>query len=326
MHRVVDDNGTLIGYECMLPATSKEWFEPLLVEKDGYQVLDINKLDDDLKELIGYRIPTEHRYSMAPLIIKGFLPQQNGSSIMVAKEITTASGCDYDVDKMFLMMYNFYTGKDGKIHKVKPKDPNAPLHKWSKEERDNLIIDISKAILTHPSMGWINSRPGNYDTLKLESRKAQILENPSMFNQFMSDYQVKTAKELKSKLNELSLDELDDFLKKYTTEINPLELTTFKYFHKQNMTGSALIGIYANNTTMQAKFQESALRLDDASAITINGITYTSLSEIYSQDGKLISFNCSETSAASVDNAKDPVLADLMQNTDTAKVLCLLLR
>lgn len=97
LRRVVKDDGTLVGYECMLPATSREWFEPLLVERDGNKVLDIDKLDDELKELIGYRIPTEHKYSMAPLIIKGFLPQQNGSSIMVAKEITTASGCDYDV-------------------------------------------------------------------------------------------------------------------------------------------------------------------------------------------------------------------------------------
>jgi hypothetical protein len=31
-----------------------------------------------------------------------------------------------------------------------------------------------------------------------------------------------------------------------------------------------------------------------------------------------ISQNCAEASAASVDNAKDPVLADLMQNTNTA--------
>lgn len=37
---------------------------------------------------------------MVPLIIKGFLPQQNGSSIMVAKEITTASGCDFDVKQV----------------------------------------------------------------------------------------------------------------------------------------------------------------------------------------------------------------------------------
>ena len=326
LRRVVKDDGTLVGYECMLPATSREWFEPLLVERDGNKVLDIDKLDDELKELIGYRIPTEHKYSMAPLIIKGFLPQQNGSSIMVAKEITTASGCDYDVDKMFLMMYNFYKGKDGKFHKSKPKNPNKPLNEWSKEQRDNLIIDISKAILTHPSMGWVNSRPGNFDTLKVESRKAQILESPAMLTNFMKDYQLVTADDVDTKLNNLSIDELDDFLKKYKTGINPLELTTFKTFHRQNMTGAALIGIYANNTTMQAKFQESALRLAKGDEITINGVTYSSLSEIYSQDGKLISFNCSETSAASVDNAKDPVLADLMQNTDSAKVLCLLLR
>lgn len=61
LHRVVDDNGTLVGYECMLPATSKQWFEPLLTEMpDGkggtYQMLDITKLDDGLKEMLGFRI------------------------------------------------------------------------------------------------------------------------------------------------------------------------------------------------------------------------------------------------------------------------------
>lgn len=105
LKRVVDNNGTLIGYECYLPATSKQWFEPLLSEYtddkgNTYMMLDIEKLDDELKEALGFRIPTEHKYSMVPLIIKGFLPQQNGSSIMVAKEITTASGCDFDVKQV----------------------------------------------------------------------------------------------------------------------------------------------------------------------------------------------------------------------------------
>ena len=105
LKRVVDKDGTLIGYECYLPATSKSWFEGLLSEYrddegNTYQMLDIEKLDDELKEALGFRIPTEHKYSMVPLIIKGFLPQQNGSSIMVAKEITTASGCDFDVKQV----------------------------------------------------------------------------------------------------------------------------------------------------------------------------------------------------------------------------------
>lgn len=33
---------------------------------------------------------------MAPLRIKGFLPQQNGSAIMLPSEITTLSGSDFD--------------------------------------------------------------------------------------------------------------------------------------------------------------------------------------------------------------------------------------
>ena len=66
---------------------------------------------------------------MVPLIIKGFLPQQNGSSIMVAKEITTASGCDFDVDKLFLMLYNFYMGKDGKAHKIVPPNPKEKTNR-----------------------------------------------------------------------------------------------------------------------------------------------------------------------------------------------------
>ena len=40
--------------------------------------------------------PTEDKYSMAPLFIKGFLPQQNGSAIMLPAEITTLSGSDFD--------------------------------------------------------------------------------------------------------------------------------------------------------------------------------------------------------------------------------------
>ena len=100
---VKKEDGTLVGVECYLPATSKDFFEPLLKNVtnpetgESYQILDFNELDDDLKQAIGYRIPTEHKYSMVPLIIKGFLPQQNGSSIMVAEDVTTLSGCDFDV-------------------------------------------------------------------------------------------------------------------------------------------------------------------------------------------------------------------------------------
>lgn len=78
--------------ECYMPAYSREFYEPLM-DPNTHQ-LDVTKLPKDLRKLIGYRVPTEDKYSMAPLFIKGFLPQQNGSAIMLPAEITTLSGSD----------------------------------------------------------------------------------------------------------------------------------------------------------------------------------------------------------------------------------------
>ena len=91
--------------ECYMPAYSREFYAPFM--KEGSHELDVDKLPEDLRKLIGYRVPTEDKYSMAPLYIKGFLPQMNGSAIMLPAEITTLSGSDFDVDKMYVMIPEF---------------------------------------------------------------------------------------------------------------------------------------------------------------------------------------------------------------------------
>lgn len=96
---------SIMYLECYMPAYSRDFYEPLM-DPVTHQ-LDVTKLPDDLRKLIGYRVPTEDKYSMAPLYIKGFLPQQNGSAIMLPAEITTLSGSDFDVDKMYIMLPEF---------------------------------------------------------------------------------------------------------------------------------------------------------------------------------------------------------------------------
>lgn len=101
-----EEGSLAIAYlECYMPAYSEKFYEPLM-DPNTHQ-LDITKLPEDLRKLIGYRVPTEDKYSMAPLYIKGFLPQQNGSAIMLPAEITTLSGSDFDVDKMYIMLPEF---------------------------------------------------------------------------------------------------------------------------------------------------------------------------------------------------------------------------
>lgn len=96
------EDGSIEGIECYLPAYSKDFYQPFAVTKtdangNEYQELDVTKMPMELRRIIGYRIPTEDKYSMAPLIIKGFLPQQNGSAIMLPADITQIAGSDFDV-------------------------------------------------------------------------------------------------------------------------------------------------------------------------------------------------------------------------------------
>ncbi|MCI6614992.1 MAG: hypothetical protein MSC51_04060 [Mollicutes bacterium] len=101
------DNNLIKGAECYLPASSRKFFEDFLVtktiktkDKSGnivertYQELDIEKMPKELRECVGYRIPTENKCSMMPLIIKGFLPETNDGTIMLPADITVIAGSD----------------------------------------------------------------------------------------------------------------------------------------------------------------------------------------------------------------------------------------
>lgn len=115
------DGLSLYAYECYMPAYSKKFLQPLMKKgtemvtgKDGktreveYEYLDINELPGEMRECLGYRIPTEAKYSMLPLRIKGFLPMQNGNSIVLPAEITTITDSDFDIDKLYIFFYEFY--------------------------------------------------------------------------------------------------------------------------------------------------------------------------------------------------------------------------
>lgn len=80
-------------YECYLPAYTRRFFTALGREEGNF---DINDLPEELRYILGYRIPTESKYSMQPIYIKGFLPQSNGSAIMLPSEITLTTGSDFD--------------------------------------------------------------------------------------------------------------------------------------------------------------------------------------------------------------------------------------
>lgn len=58
---------------------------------------------DEILKAIGYRIPTEDKYSMFPIRIVGFMPSIAGCTVMMPSDIIELSGTDFDIDKLFFM-------------------------------------------------------------------------------------------------------------------------------------------------------------------------------------------------------------------------------
>ena len=105
---VRDANGGIAHMEVMLPAWSREWF-PRIVggPRDGEVDIEaMEKYDSRVLDLFGYRIPTEHKYSMKKLKVVGFLPDAMGGAIMLPAEITKIAGEDFDIDKLYVMIPN----------------------------------------------------------------------------------------------------------------------------------------------------------------------------------------------------------------------------
>lgn len=104
----LEKNQSSVAYfECCVPI-----YDDFIVKDFGRPdgTIDIEAMErtnPDLLKMIGYRIPTEAKYSMVPIKIKGFLPPNAGEGIMLPKEITTLSGSDFDIDKLYIMRYMF---------------------------------------------------------------------------------------------------------------------------------------------------------------------------------------------------------------------------
>ena len=368
------------------------------VDENGNPYLDPTELPNELRRGIGYRIPTEDKYSMAPLYIKGFLPQENGSEIMLPAETTLFSGEDYDVDKKFLMLpeykvqpydmrkaYRDYLKAKNEINKIGNlfkgtdfdaiNDEDQSFNNWfnnlSNEEKEGykldkpiitkikyyldkkpqeqsraawnyMIFDLAYGILTSKDTAEKIHNPGSFDKAKREAKMAKIAGDKQLLAIWSKENHTTDNVEATVKsLHDASLSDMTKFLKKNDKERTQMTVDTFIYNHKQNMTGAALIAMYANNTSMQAKCQQTSLAIKDGFIYSINankrkeiakkkGIKtdgrIKSLHDITSPLDERISKNCANFSAASVDNVKDPVLADLRQNTNTANIMGMLLR
>ena len=100
-----DENGNkCIDYiPCYMPAYKRSLIQDFLIPRkdsktgEEWWEVDYEKMkgNEDLLEMIGYRIPTENKYSIFKMRIMGFLPISAGTAIMLPSDIISMSGTDF---------------------------------------------------------------------------------------------------------------------------------------------------------------------------------------------------------------------------------------
>ena len=72
----------------------------------------------ELDTMIGYRIPTEGKQSVAVMKVVGLLDESQGSTIVVPDEWVLQTGADFDIDSIYGIYHTAYFDRNGKPHKV----------------------------------------------------------------------------------------------------------------------------------------------------------------------------------------------------------------
>ena len=107
-----------------------------------------------LNNIIGYRIPNQGLASNSALEIVGILPESAGDTVVAYTGITTQTGSDFDVDKMY-MMFPDYKKSDNKLS-------------YDNESLGNRLIELYKSVLTHPEVYSSVMKPIDFDFIEKE--------------------------------------------------------------------------------------------------------------------------------------------------------------
>ncbi len=211
LNMTIENGG--ITLEAIMPWTSAKYFP---TDKNGN--VDIKKLQEtkegrELLEIVANRIPTEDKYSIFNIKIVGFSPESMGGQIILPREITTIAGLDFDIDKLFFMMKNFYY-KNGEIKIDRFVDKVE-----TEEEQENLARNIYSSLASYTRyLDTIGIR-GSQKELRIKKYKKESKES--------------AQRQKDSENFSQQIEAVDNFLKALTEQEEDFEFTVDEQFYSE---------------------------------------------------------------------------------------------
>lgn len=220
-----------------IKAEHKDWTDKQIQEEADKKILeDLNEALVDKQ--IAYRIPTEGKQSITVVKIVGFVPEVQGSIVIVPNDWVIQSGSDFDTDSLYGICHELYATKkkvkdeNGKtklrvqVHKIEFFDG---IDKTEEEWKKQYIDYCRESITEHVHRNKLN---------KTDRSNIWVEHFNKITNKELRD-------ELHSKLKEnLELEEyyynaLDDKYKNYLKEIETKEFK--KQLSEKSSADAALV-------------------------------------------------------------------------------------
>lgn len=293
------NQGGIAYFEVFAPIWSNELFDKFSNADGTINVDAINAVDPELLKMVSYRIPTEDKYSCAPMKVVGFMPREAGDAIMLPYELTEIDDSDFDVDKRYVMRKDIpiKTRKRSEIEKelfarasesYKKAHDGKTNNTWVGEQVRMFMDNPQKMKDTDKLMKWLYSQYQSiayytdaptsgrtYRDNKIIDMTYAVLTNqmtadkilnpggfdaPKKMGYMVAAYKNPANKGIKwSDLQKMSIDELKDL--SYTDK----DLTfadTQVQFYKQNSAAASLIGVFAVNKVAHATLESNDIFLD----------------------------------------------------------------
>lgn len=293
------NQGGIAYFEVFAPIWSNELFDKFSNADGTINVDAINAVDPELLKMVSYRIPTEDKYSCAPMKVIGFMPREAGDAIMLPYELTEIDDSDFDVDKRYVMRKDIpiKTRKRSEIEKelfarasesYKKAHDGKTNNTWVGEQVKMFMDNPQKMKDTDKLMKWLYSQYQSiayytdaptsgrtYRDNKIIDMTYAVLTNQMTADKILNPggfdapkkmgYMVAAYKNPANKgskwadLQKMSIDELKDL--SYTDK----DLTfadTQVQFYKQNSAAASLIGVFAVNKVAHATLESNDIFLD----------------------------------------------------------------
>lgn len=293
------NQGGIAYFEVFCPIWSNELFDKFSNSDGTINVDAINVVDPELLKMVSYRIPTEDKYSCAPMKVVGFMPREAGDAIMLPYELTEIDDSDFDVDKRYVMR------KDIPIKTKRRKDIESELFKRASESyakahngktRNHWISEQVRMFLDNPQkmkstdkfMQWLYGQyqqvayytdaPTSgrmYRDNKIIDMTYAVLTNQMTADKILNPggfdapkkmgYMVAAYKNPANKgisWNALQGMSIDELKKLSYTDKDLTFADTQVQFYKQNSAAASLIGVFAVNKVAHATLESNDIFLD----------------------------------------------------------------